>query len=106
MQTIAMRAVSAYQLVAGRLIDAQVMSCGSGPRPPWEVAWSYGSAHGTTNVEGDGYTPGSVMPLYYTPGLGVTPRDSAIIVFFFVPGAVCLSVGSVLWRCRFRAATY
>ena len=99
-------AICAYQLIAGQVIDAQVISCGSGPSPSCDVAWSYGSAHGTANVEGDGYTPGSVMPLYYTPGFGVTPRDDAIIVFFLVPGGACLAVGSVLWRRRIRAATY
>jgi hypothetical protein len=99
-------AISAYQLLAGQVIDAQVLSCGSGPRPSCEVAWSYRSTHGITNVEGDGYTPGRLMPVYYTPGFGVTPRDSAVIVTFLVPAVVCLGIGSVLWRRRFRAVTY
>jgi hypothetical protein len=99
-------ATCAYAVVAGQVIDARVLSCGSGPKYSCDVAWSYGSAHGITNVEGDGYSPGSLMPLYYTPGLGVTPRDSAIIVTFLVPAVACLGIGRVLWRRRFRAATY
>jgi hypothetical protein len=99
-------ALCAYSVVAGQVIDARVLACGSGRYPSCDVAWSYGSAHGITNVEGDGYSPGGLMPLYYTPGLGVTPRDSTIIVTFLIPAATCLAIGGVLWRRRSRAATY
>lgn len=99
-------AVCAYQVVAGETIYAQVLSCGSGPDPSCDVAWSYGSAHGITNVEGDGYQPGRVMPLYYTPGIGITPRDDALIVTFVLPLAACAAIGSVLWRRRSSATAY
>jgi hypothetical protein len=46
------------------------------------------------------------MPLYYTPGIGVTPRESALIVTFVLPLAVCAVIGSVLWRRRGSATAY
>jgi hypothetical protein len=98
--------VCAYQVVAGETIYAQVLSCGSGSHRSCEVAWSHGSTHGTTNVEGDGYLPGSVMPLYYTPGLGVTPRNSALIVTFVLPLGLCAAIVSVLWLRRGRVTAY
>lgn len=93
-------ATSVYQLVEGRVIDARVISCGSGVRPSCEVAWSYGAAHGTNSTDGDGASPGSLMPVYYVPGQGVTNRDSVIAVTVIVPAGVCVGIGSVLWKRR------
>lgn len=98
-------AICMYQVVGGRVIDARVLSCGSGPRPSCEVAWSYGSAHGTSSVEWDGESPGSLTPLYYTPGLGVTPQSSATAVAVIVPAGVCLGIALVLWKRR-RVTVY
>jgi hypothetical protein len=92
---------SAYQLIAGRVIEARVLSSNFSDRD-CEVAWNYHGHHGTDNTDCFGERPGDLMKVTYVPGLGVTNQSSEIATVIIVPGAVVVGYGSYLIQRRRR----
>ena len=95
-------ATSLYQVVAGQVIEARVLSCAY---RSCEVAWSYGNAHGIDSTDSVGGTPGGLMQVTYVPGWGVTNLDTAVITIVLVPGAALIVWVKVLVQRRRRART-
>ena len=82
---------SIYQLLAGRVIEARVLSCSL---RDCEVAWTVGNNHGTDNTDRGGAIPGQLMQVTYVPGFGVTNRQTEIEVAIFVPAVTVFVFGS------------
>jgi hypothetical protein len=89
--------ITLYAVVAGRVIEARVVSCGLNS---CEVQWSYGATHGENSTEVAGATPGGFMKVDYVPGLGVTNRETAIEVLAIVPAVACIGAAKVLHKRR------
>jgi hypothetical protein len=90
---------SMYQLVAGHLVDARVLSC---HYKSCDVAWTDGNAHGVNSTDGLGARPGDVVKVFHVPGHGVTSRQGVLLTVWLVPVVAALVGGAVMLSLRAR----
>lgn len=84
---------SLYQLVAGHVVNARVLSC---HYKSCDVAWVDGNAHGVNSTDGLGARPGDVVKVFHVPGHGVTSREGVLLTVWLIPGFVVFIVGVVM----------
>ena len=91
--------ISVYQLVAGHVIQARVLSCGA---KSCDVAWVDGSEHGVNSTDRTA-RPGELMEVYHVPGHeSVTSRESLLLTVCVVPVLFLVIAGVVLMDRRRR----
>ena len=86
-------ATSVYQLIAGHVINARVVTCSY---KACDVAWVDGNSHGVNSTDGLTSRPGDVVKVFHVPGQGVTSRTGVLLTVWLVPLLIAFVVGLVL----------